>query len=62
MAPKVNDQWQLPASMLSKLLKERRMLKADLSKQECVGDYTLNKRTVANIDRVSQLPHIHWRN
>ena len=51
MAPKVNDQWQLPASMLSKLLNERRMLKADLSKQECVGDYTLNKRTVAKIDK-----------
>ena len=51
MAPKMNDAWQLPASKLSKLLNERRMLKADLTKPECVGAHTLNKRTVTKIDQ-----------
>lgn len=51
MAPKMNDAWQLPASKLSKLLNERRMLKADLTKPECVGVHTLNKRTVTKIDQ-----------
>lgn len=50
MAPSLTTHHSLPAGRLKRLLEEKNMLKADLSKKTKVGDNTLNKRTVTKID------------